>query len=77
MLLECKLVSRTWRASELGLSFDPNNRHSLADWFSLWESMVKEEAMVISVIIMLWSIWKERNKIVFDHKVFNIECVLQ
>lgn len=54
MLLECNLIARTWRASDLGLDFDPRNRKSLADWFSLWESMAKEETLILSAIIKMW-----------------------
>lgn len=73
LFCHCSIVSSAWEQSEIplslvGISVDQTFNDWLLDWLILLQEDMDRLFLFIS---LLWTIWKQRNQLVFSNEAFN------
>ena len=69
LFLHCPFASQCWGILNLDIPGDAN----LPDIVSVFEDQLNSSFFMVAVILMSWTIWTARNKLVFEGMQMNIQ----
>lgn len=77
LLLSCPYARYCWNFLQSKLNFSSPRPQELADWFVSWPSNRKQDFFgciwQIAPSIIIWEIWKERNRRIFKDQMISRE----
>ncbi|XP_056691774.1 uncharacterized protein [Spinacia oleracea] len=79
---DCFVAAHVWKASSLGITA-LNNRHiGVEEWtrnflMYFWKEDGHDSSRAICFVAYLWSIWKQRNEVIFRGQHVNPEQIIQ
>ncbi|KAI8024826.1 hypothetical protein LOK49_LG02G00251 [Camellia lanceoleosa] len=80
LLFECDWSKRVWFGCDLGLRCDNRDSFSTRDWFGkCFESLGTSDwgkSVLYSMVWVAWTIWKGRNKHLFNHSLVDLAGVI-
>ncbi|CAL1354012.1 unnamed protein product [Linum trigynum] len=77
MFLECPVARALWDQSELAHLGEGLPRHTFPLFLKKLLVVVQNPALVMSVVAVLWQIWRSRNWVVFEGKQFGIVALMR
>lgn len=71
-LVQCEVVKSSWNSPLPSFSQSSPSFISISQWFSFWlakkwSSKVEKRKFLSLMVILLWCIWIQHNKVVFNH----------
>ncbi|CAL1377510.1 unnamed protein product [Linum trigynum] len=77
MFLECPVARALWDHSRLAHLGEDLPRHTFPLFLKKLLAVVHSPALVMSVVAVLWRIWRSRNWVVFEGKQFGIPALMR
>ncbi|CAL1392026.1 unnamed protein product [Linum trigynum] len=77
MFLECLVARALWDHSGLAHLGEGLPRHTFPLFLKKLLAVVHNPALVMSVVAVLWRIWRSRNWVVFEGKQFGIPALMR